>query len=126
VIRKIGIVSKPEREDLPAIVKELASWLEQKGVAYEPDRVTAAYLGRDGGFPREEMPDGFDLVIVLGGDGTLLSAARAEGPRETPLLAVNLGGLGFMMTTRAEELFDELSRVLEGNYSIQSRRVLEA
>jgi NAD+ kinase len=126
VIRKIGIVSKPEREDLPAIVKELVSWLEQKGVAYEPDRVTAAYLGRDGGFPREQMPDGFDLVIVLGGDGTLLSAARAVGPRETPLLAVNLGGLGFMMTTRAEELFDELSRVLEGNYSIQSRRVLEA
>jgi NAD+ kinase len=71
------------------------------------------------------MPDGFDLVIVLGGDGTLLSAARAVGPRETPLLAVNLGGLGFMMTTRAEELFDELGRVLEGSFSVQSRRVLE-
>lgn len=126
MIRKIGIVSKPEREDLPAIVKELANWLEHKGVEFGPDRVTAAYLGREGGFPREEMPDGFDLVIVLGGDGTLLSAARAVGARETPLLAVNLGGLGFMMTTRPDELFDELGRVLEGNFSIQSRRVLEA
>lgn len=126
MIRKIAIVSKPEREDLPAIVKELADWLDQKGVDYETDRVTSAYLGREGGFPREEMPDGFDLVIVLGGDGTLLSAARAVGARETPLLAVNLGGLGFMMTTRPEELFDELSRVLEENYSVQSRRVLEA
>jgi NAD+ kinase len=126
MMRKIGIVSKPDREDLPAIVQELTAWLENKGVAYECDQVTAEYLGRGRGFPRDQMPDGFDLVIVLGGDGTLLSAARAVGARETPLLAVNLGGLGFMMTTRAEELFGELSRVLEGTFTIQSRRVLEA
>ncbi len=126
MMRKIGIVSKPERADLPAIVEELTAWLTGKGVEYDCDRVTTAYLGREGGFARECMPDGFDLVIVLGGDGTLLSAARAVGPRETPLLAVNLGGLGFMMTTRAEELFDELGRVLEGSFSVQERRVLEA
>jgi NAD+ kinase len=126
MMRKIGIVSKPDRADLPAIVEELTAWLESKGVEYECDQVTTAYLGREGGFPREGMPEGFDLVIVLGGDGTLLSAARAVGPRETPLLAVNLGGLGFMMTTRAEELFDELGRVLEGNFAVQARRVLEA
>lgn len=126
MIRKVAIFSKPERKDLPAIVKELVAWLQQRGVDYGTDRVTAEYLGREGGFPREEMPDGFDLVIVLGGDGTLLAAARAVGARETPLLAVNLGGLGFMMTTRPEELFDELSRVLEDNYSVQSRRVLQA
>jgi NAD+ kinase len=125
MMRKIGIVSKPERADLPAVIQELTAWLERKGIEYECDQVTAAYLGRDDGFPRDRMPDGFDLVIVLGGDGTLLSAARAVGPRETPLLAVNLGGLGFMMTTRAEELFDELGRVLEGSFSVQSRRVLE-
>lgn len=126
MIRKVAIFSKPERKDLPAIVKELVAWLQQRGVDYGTDRVTAEYLGREGGFPREEMPDGFDLVIVLGGDGTLLAAARAVGARETPLLAVNLGGLGFMMTTRPEELFDELGRVLEENYSVQSRRVLQA
>ena len=124
--RTIGIVSKPDRADLPAIVQELTAWLESRGVKYECDQVTAAYLSREDGFPRENMPDGFDLVIVLGGDGTLLSAARAVGPRETPLLAVNLGGFGFMMTTRAEELFDDLSRVLVGDFSIQPRRVLEA
>ena len=126
MMRKIGIVSKPDREDLPAIVQELTVWLESHGVGYECDQVTTRYLGREGGFARDQMPDGFDLVIVLGGDGTLLSAARAVGPRETPLLAVNLGGLGFMMTTRPEELFDELGRVLEGRFATQSRRVLEA
>lgn len=126
MIRKIGIISKPDRPDLPAILNDLTAWLDRKGVNYEYDQVTAAYLGRQDGFPRDQMPDGFDLVIVLGGDGTLLSAARAVGARETPLLAVNLGGLGFMMTTRAEELFDELTRVLEGNFSIQSRKVIEA
>jgi NAD+ kinase len=126
MMRKIGIVAKPDREDLPAILQELTAWLESNGVAYECDQVAAAYLGREGGFARDQMPDGFDLVIVLGGDGTLLSAARAVGPRETPLLAVNLGGLGFMMTTRPDELYDELRRVLQGDFAIQPRRVLEA
>ena len=127
MIRKIGIVSKPDRADLPAIVEELTAWLEKQGRRRtNATRSPRPIWGGEGGFPRERMPEGFDLVIVLGGDGTLLSAARAVGPRETPLLAVNLGGLGFMMTTRAEELFDELGRVLEGNFSVQARRVLEA
>ncbi len=126
MIRKVGIVSKPGREDIPPLLTELLAWLDQHVVDAEYDVETASHLGRDGGFRREELPEGFDLMIVLGGDGTLLSAARAVGARETPILAVNLGGLGFMMTTGPEELVPLLERVLAGDYSVQSRSVLEA
>ena len=126
MIRKVGIVSKPGREDIPPLLTELLAWLDQHGVDAEYDVETASHLGRDGGFRREGLPEGFDLMIVLGGDGTLLSAARAVGARETPILAVNLGGLGFMMTTGPEELMPHLERVLAGDYSVQSRSVLEA
>ena len=126
MIRRVGIVSKPGREDIPPLVTKLLAWLDQQGVAAEYDVVTAGHLGREGGFRREELPEGFDLLVVLGGDGTLLSAARAVGERETPILAVNLGGLGFMMTTGPDELLPHLERVLAGDYSVESRSVLQA
>ena len=126
MIRRVGIVSKPGREDIPPLVGKLLAWLDQQGVDAEYDVVTAGHLGRDGGFRREELPEGFDLLVVLGGDGTLLSAARAVGEREIPILAVNLGGLGFMMTTGPDELLPHLERVLAGDYSVQSRSVLKA
>ncbi len=126
MIRRVGIVSKPGREDIPPLLTKLLAWLDGHGVEARYDVETASHLGRDGGFRREELPEGFDLMIVLGGDGTLLSAARAVGARETPILAVNLGGLGFMMTTGPEELVPHLERVLAGDYSVQSRSVLEA
>ncbi len=126
MIRKVGIVSKPGREDIPPLVTKLIAWLDQQSVDAEYDVVTAGHLGREGGFRREELPEGFDLLVVLGGDGTLLSAARAVGEREIPILAVNLGGLGFMMTTGPDELLPHLERVLAGDYSVQSRSVLKA
>jgi NAD+ kinase len=126
MIRKIGIISKPDRSDLPAVLESLTAWLAKRSISYECDTFTAAYLGTPDGASRDELAQRVDLLIVLGGDGTLLSAARAAGAREIPLLAVNLGGLGFMMTTRAEELLDELANVLDGRFSVQARKVLHA
>ncbi|MCB1021920.1 MAG: NAD(+)/NADH kinase [Acidobacteria bacterium] len=126
MIRKVGIVSKPGRADTAELLARLLPWLDKHGVAHRLDRVSARYLGLEDGFDRASLDDEFDLMIVLGGDGTLLSVARGVGKRETPLLAVNMGGLGFMMTTGQEEIFAVLEETLEGNFEVQCRTVLEA
>jgi NAD+ kinase len=126
MIRKIGIVSKPGRGDSPELLARLLPWLETRGIAYELDRVSARYVGRDDGFDRAALAEEFDLMIVLGGDGTLLSVARGVGKRETPLLAVNMGGLGFMMTTGPGQIFSVLEDTLAGRFDVQCRTVLEA
>jgi NAD+ kinase len=88
------------------------------------DEVAASYLGRRDGLPRPEVPEGCQLIIVLGGDGTLLSAARAVGGRQIPVLAVNLGGLGFLTAITVGELYPALEAVLRGEHRIGLRRML--
>ena len=126
MIRRVGVVSKPGRADIPGLLRSIAAWCAERGIEPVFDMASAAYLGLAEGKPRESLPDGCDLIAVLGGDGTLLSAARAVGDRQTPLLAVNLGGLGFMMTTGPDELRDALDCVARGEHRLDSRMVLEA
>jgi NAD+ kinase len=123
-IDAVGIVSKPRSELAARIVPELIRWLEQRGVRVRFDVETAQYAQRDGGLPRTEVPKGTQLVIVLGGDGTLLSAARAIGGSDIPLFAVNLGGLGFLTAITVEDLYPQLERALNGDFRIGHRRML--
>ena len=124
MIESVGIVAKPSRDDCPALLAKLLARLEARNLRVSLDRVAARYLDRQGGFDRQDLPEAFDLMIVLGGDGTLLSVARGIGSSDVPVLAVNLGGLGFMMTTGPEELDDHLDRVLAGDFHAQCRTVL--
>ena len=124
-IKSVGVVAKPSIAKASDIVPGLISWLRQRGLRVRYDHQTAVYLDTTDGLPRDEVPDECQLVIVLGGDGTLLSAARAIGGREIPLLAVNLGGLGFLTAITREELYPELERVLRGDHRIGYRRMLE-
>ncbi len=126
VIRKIAIVSKPGREDIPELLRYILEWAAKHSIDVKIDTSTANYLQRTSGEGRDALAEGCDLVIVLGGDGTLLSAARAVGPRQTPLLAVNLGGLGFMMTIGPDELPAALDSVARSAFKLDSRMVLEA
>jgi NAD+ kinase len=87
------------------------------------DEQTAAYLSTTG-LPREDVCEGCDLMIVLGGDGTLLSAARAIGRREIPLFPVNVGGLGFLTAITVDELYPELERALRGEHRIAHRKLM--
>ena len=122
--KTVGIFSKPNAPGAARLVPELLGWLAARGVSVRMDYETAAYAGLDIGRDRSEVPPGTDLVIVLGGDGTLLSAARAVGDRAVPLLAVNLGGLGFLTAITVDDFYPELERSLAGIHSVTRRKML--
>jgi NAD+ kinase len=125
-IETVGVISKPAVPAAIEVVPKLLTWLEGRGLRVRYDVGTAFYAARDGGLLREAVPEGCDLLIVLGGDGTLLSAARAIGNREIPLFAVNLGGLGFLTAITIDELYPELERALRGEHRIGRRKLLHA
>jgi NAD+ kinase len=123
-IQTVGIISKPDVREARTLVPAVLQWLEAKGVDARIDETTARYAGRTPGLTREEVPEGCELVIVMGGDGTLLSAARAIAGRDIPLFAVNLGGLGFLTAITVDELFPELERALRNELRVAKRRML--
>src|ERR1017187_4134647 len=87
------------------LVPKLIEWLRHRGITGRIDGETGVYAGGIAGLSREQVPETCDMLIVLGGDGTLLSAARAMGRREIPLFPVNLGGLGFLTAITVDEVF---------------------
>ncbi len=119
----VGIIAKPDVRQTEELLPALLEWLAARNVSVRLDRDAAGYLGSEG-LDRERVPDDCQLVIVLGGDGTLLAAARAIGGRDIPLFAVNLGGLGFLTAISVEELFPELERALRNEHRIARRRML--
>ncbi|HLK66512.1 MAG TPA: NAD(+)/NADH kinase [Bryobacteraceae bacterium] len=128
IIETVGIVSKPNSPPAAEIVPKLIEWLRERGIQSRLDEQTSLYAGPDSrhaaAVARTEVPEGTQLVIVLGGDGTLLSAARAIGRREIPLFPVNLGGLGFLTAITVDELYPELERALAGKHRVAKRRLL--
>ncbi|HYA16933.1 MAG TPA: NAD(+)/NADH kinase [Bryobacteraceae bacterium] len=125
-VKTVGIFSKPHSPAAVKLVPELLQWLKLRDIQARLDSETAHYAGMLVGLDRAHVADGCDLAIVLGGDGTLLSAARAVGNRAIPLLAVNLGGLGFLTTVSTDHLFPELERALLGEHKYTRRRMLKA
>ena len=95
-------------------------------MAVRLDEECAIYAGRGGGLSRADVAAQTDLLVVLGGDGTLLSAARASLGKDIPLFAVNLGGLGFLTSIKIEELYPQLERALSGDFCIARRRMVHA
>lgn len=125
-VKTVGIISKPGVPQAAELVPAVVDWLAERGIAIRCDEQTAEYFPCHNPVPRDDVPEGCDLVIVLGGDGTLLAAARAIGRREIPLFPVNLGGLGFLTAIPIDEIFPELTRALHGEHRIARRRFLHA
>ena len=123
-VKTIGIFSKPNSTAATELVPELLRWLKHRGIEARLDNETARYAGMLVGLDRTHVPEGCDLAVVLGGDGTLLSAARAVCHREIPLLAVNLGGLGFLTSIPMRDLFPQLERAIEGSQEFTRRKML--
>ncbi len=125
-MKKIGILAKNIPEALKA-AKKLIAWLESRGKKVFVDHETAAALKMQG-YNRAEIPALVEMLIVLGGDGTLLSAARhvADAHTDVPIFGVNLGSLGFMAEVSLDELYDNLEKAIAGRLENEERMMLSA
>ena len=127
MIRAAGIICKPIKDMVCSVVPPLIEWLRQRKIEVFVDKETQACIDPHGsGLAREALAGKIDLLIVLGGDGTLLSAARALGGHKIPVLPVNLGGLGFLTSVTLDELYPLLEQVLAGEHRTSERMMLDA
>jgi len=126
-IERVGLVIKPHAPDIKNILQELIRYLEKRGIVCVLEGLAADKLKREKGIAREDLPGKVDLVVVLGGDGTLLSIAHLAAQKSVPVLGVNLGSLGFLTEVPLNEMFLTLDSFFKGNQEIiSSRRLLRA
>lgn len=124
-MQTVGIISRPRREQVAAVVPKLLEWLAAHKINALYDEETAISLpDTTRKRTRADLASQVNLLIVLGGDGTLLAAARVAAPCGVPILPVNLGGLGFLTSVTLEELYPALEHVLEGRHRISERVML--
>jgi NAD+ kinase len=123
-VRKAGIVIKPHAPSVEIILKDLVAYFEKRGIACVLEDVAARKLGRPGGLLRADVPAASDLVVVLGGDGTLLSVAHHAALAGVPVMGVNLGRLGFLTEIPVSEAAPTLDRFLAGDEGLISPRWL--
>lgn len=123
-IRSVGICLKPDQPQFGDVVRELQKWLRDHGVEVLLGREAAKATGLEG-IDRSKLADRVDLVVVLGGDGTLLAVVRAIGERPVPVLGVNLGTLGFLAEISLDELFPTLEDVLADRLRVETRMRLD-
>jgi NAD+ kinase len=125
-IKKIGIFSKQKPDISRKVLLELTSWLRERNYETLMAPETAGIINEISDLKKEKIPSKADLIIVLGGDGTLLSVARLTHPFDVPILAVNLGSLGFLTEVALPELYKTLEQVLKGESGIERRMLLNA
>jgi NAD+ kinase len=123
---KAAIIAKPQKPELESVLAELIEWLAPRGYEIVLDPESAGYLDRRAeAVERNDMPaEKPDIVISLGGDGTLLSAARAFARTETPILGVNLGSLGFLTEVPLHEIYLTLEAWVNGTAVVDVRSMM--
>jgi NAD+ kinase len=127
-VKRVGLVAKPDAGEAQRVVRQLVEWLGARGLTVVLEKETAALAPSASvtSAGKSDLPGQVDALIVLGGDGTLLSMARAVGDLGVPILGVNLGGLGFLTATTLEEMLPALEALLAGGMAVEERMMLAA
>jgi NAD+ kinase len=121
-----AIISRPNRPEVAQILPGLFTWLMEHGYKVIIDEETAKYISGQKVVPRAQMASKpLDLAVVLGGDGTLLSAARVTAAVDVPLLGVNLGSLGFLTEVPLQSLYSMLEAIAQGRAAVEHRSLME-
>ncbi len=134
-VLSVGIFTKPHRsEEIRSILQELLPWLRGRGITAFLDMDGAKTLSGEKGWDKTDIANRSDLILVMGGDGTLLAAARVLGEQQLandmgsripPILGINLGSLGFLTEVQTSELFEVLQQILSGHYLTEERMMLK-
>jgi NAD+ kinase len=125
-INKIGVIVGPQKTEAVAVVRELCVWCQQRGLElFVPEELAAQVGCPPLGAHENELPEGLGLLVVLGGDGTMLGAARLVGARQIPVLGVNFGWLGYLTEFTLAELFPALDVLLDGGFTVDQRMLLD-
>ena len=125
-IKTVGIIANCDKEHAVEYSSRLSEWLEKRGVKVLFDEEIAAKMGLSSGVARAGIARRADIVVVFGGDGTLLTAARAVSGYEVPLVGVNLGGFGFMTVINLGGMIRAMEEILRGEFTVSRRMMLEA
>ena len=125
-LKRIGIIPKRNKKEALDTIAVLTPWLAERGIEPVIDNETAQQLGQTSPIYREEIAKHSDMLIILGGDGTLLYGARIVGESQVPIFGVNLGSLGFLTEISLPELYTSLEKVIAGNFSLEDRMMLHA
>lgn len=125
MIKNIGIFAKKSHPDVKVIIERIIAFLQSRDINLLIEKEFAPDSGKITITEKENIPQESDLIIVFGGDGTLLSVSRLDNVTDIPILAVNLGGLGFLTEIRVEEIEDVLAKVLDSDYDIEKRMMFD-
>jgi NAD+ kinase len=124
-MRSVGVVVKHDHAEAMTLARQLVAWLRANKLQAVVEETHAAALGVKSGKTKEDITSSVDLIVVLGGDGTLLSVAQYVGKRSVPILGVNFGQLGFMTALTAEELLPAMDRIVAGDFKVNQRMMLD-
>jgi NAD+ kinase len=130
VIKRVGIVVKPHQQDVLKTLCQVVSWLSERGITLVSAlKAESEQIERETGcaievLPADELAAKVDLMLVLGGDGTMIATSRLVGDSEVPVLGVNYGRLGYLAEFRIEELYPALETILVGKFAIEKRVML--
>ena len=125
-MKVIGILTKPKFPNMKPTLTQLVAWLREHGKDVVLDPKAATVIGASALRYKGLIADKADMVIVLGGDGTMLNAARLVEKRSVPILGINMGGLGFLTEVGGEHLYTTLERVFAREYALEERLMLRA
>jgi len=124
-IKKIGIVANIAKEKSSAYVIRLRDWLLHQGLQVFLDDAVAIRIGESTGLERSNLAAAVDLIVVFGGDGTMLRVARAVCGYDIPILGINIGGLGYLTEVNLNEMINALGMIIEGNFKTEKRMMLD-
>ncbi|TKB82148.1 MAG: NAD(+) kinase [Nitrospira sp.] len=124
MMKRIAVLTKPKLPEVKATLQSLVSWIRSHDREVLLYSKTASLIGEPATYDKKQIAEFADLLLVLGGDGTMLNAARLVEERQVPILGVNMGGLGFLTEVGAGDLYPALERVIAQDYRIEERLML--